>query len=231
MTPLIPYPRSVDMPVTWGREKIGRSFSLTICGWPQLNHFIIIDFMTLGWGLFVGPATESCGQIWLPCLGHPNSPPGMEEDWKHPKPGHGNNASITEAVAAEPDEGKTVSTVFHLNNEEAKRELHVYIDTRRLNFQPKTTHLGVKRDRTLSYHQRLAGLRDQVMERSTPIRKLVGTGWRASPSTFCTSALALVYAPAEYWAPTWSRIRHSSLLDLGLNWTLRIITGCLQPTQ
>ena len=47
-------------------------------------------------------------------------------------------------------EGKTVSTVFHLNNKEAKRELDVYINTRRLNFQPTTTYLGVKLDRTLS---------------------------------------------------------------------------------
>ena len=31
-------------------------------------------------------------------------------------------------------EGKTVSKVFHLNNKEAKRELDVYINTRRLNF-------------------------------------------------------------------------------------------------
>ena len=102
-------------------------------------------------------------------------------------------------------EGKTVSTVFHLNNKEAKRELHVYIDTRRLNFQPKTTYLGVKLDRTLSYRQNLAGLRDKVMARSALIRKLVGTGWGGSPSTLRTSALALVYAPAEYCAPTWSR--------------------------
>ena len=47
-------------------------------------------------------------------------------------------------------EGKTVSTVFHLNNKEAKRELDVYINTRCLNFQPTTTYLGVKLDRTLS---------------------------------------------------------------------------------
>ena len=131
-------------------------------------------------------------------------------------------------------EGKTVSTVFYLDNREAKRELDVCIDTRRLNFQPTTmttTYLGVKLDRTLSYRQHLAGLRDKVMTRSALIRKLVGTGWGASPSTLRTSTLALVYAPAEYCAPTWSRSRHTSLLNVSLNCTLRIITGCLQPTQ
>ena len=45
-------------------------------------------------------------------------------------------------------EGKTVSTVFHLNNKVSKRELDVYINARRLNFQATTTYLGVKLDRT-----------------------------------------------------------------------------------
>ena len=61
-------------------------------------------------------------------------------------------------------------------------------------------------------------------------RKLVGTGWGASPSTLRTFVLSLVYAPAEYCAPAWNRSRHASLLDVSLNCTLRIITGCLQPT-
>ena len=153
------------------------------------------------------------------------SPPGMEDDWKHPKPGHEHLAPIPEL-----SEGKTVSTVFHFNNKEAKCELHVYINTMRLNLQPTTTYLGVKLDRTLSYRQHLARLRNKVMARSALIRKLVGTGWGASPSTLRTSALALVYTPAEYCAPTWSRSRHTSLLDVSLNCTIRIITGCLQPT-
>ena len=126
-------------------------------------------------------------------------------------------------------EGKTVSTVFHLNNKEAKRELDVHINTRRLNFQPKTTYLGVKLDRTLSYHQNLAGLRDKVMARSALICKLVGTGLRGNPSTLRTSALALVYAPAECCSKAWSRSKHTSLLEVSLNCTFRTITGCLQP--
>ena len=128
-------------------------------------------------------------------------------------------------------EGKTVSTVFHLINKEAKRELlDGYINTRGLNVQPTTPYLGVKFIRTLSYRQHLAGVRDKVMARSALIRKLVGTGWGASPSTLRTSALALVYAPVEYSALTWGRSRHTNLLDVSLNCTLRIITGCLQPT-
>ena len=106
----------------------------------------------------------------------------------------------------------------------------MYIKTRRLNFQPTTTYLGVKLDRTFCYRQYLVGLRDKVMARSALICKLVGTGRGASLSTLRKSALALVYAPAEYCAPTWSRSRHTNLLDVNLNCILPIITGCLQPT-
>ena len=116
---------------------------------------------------------------------------GMEEDWKHPKPGHEYLGLYLRQWWLKLSEGKTVSKVFHLKNKEAKRELDVYINTRRLNFQPTTAYLGVKLDRTLSYWQHLAGLRDKVMERSALIHKLVGTGWGASPSTLRTSALAI----------------------------------------
>ena len=34
----------------------------------RLSFIITIVIMTLGWGLFVGLAAESCGRIWLPCL-------------------------------------------------------------------------------------------------------------------------------------------------------------------
>ena len=34
----------------------------------SLNLIITVVIMTLGWGLFVGLATESCCRIWLPCL-------------------------------------------------------------------------------------------------------------------------------------------------------------------
>ena len=52
----------------------------------------------------------------------------------------------------------------------------------------------------------------------------------SGPSTLCTSALALLYAPAEYCAPTLSRSRHASLQGMGMGCTLHLITVCLQPT-
>ena len=123
-----------------------------------------------------------------------------------------------------------MSTAFHLNNKEARRELDVYVNNRRLNFQATTTYLGVKLDRSLTFRQHLAGLRDKVMARSALIRRLAGTGWGASAATLRTSALALVYAPAEYCAPAWSRSKNTKLLDVSINSTLRTITGCVQAT-
>ena len=80
------------------------------------------------------------------------------------------------------------------------RKLDMYIDTRRLKFQPTTTYFGVKLDKTLSYRQHLAKPRDKVMTRSALIRKLVGTGWRAGPSTLRTS---IFYAPSTCVCTSW----------------------------
>ena len=127
-------------------------------------------------------------------------------------------------------EGKTVSAAFHLHNKEAKRELDIRVNNRRLAFQSTPTYLGVKLDRSLTYRQHLAGLRDKVTARGALIRRLAGTGWGASVSTLRTATLALVYAPAEYCAPVWSRSAHTHLVDTSLNNSLRTITGCLRPT-
>ena len=52
-----------------GREPISAA---ALASQPAAGHnlcFIIsIVFMTLAWGLLVGPAAESCSRIWLPCL-------------------------------------------------------------------------------------------------------------------------------------------------------------------
>ncbi|KAJ8385518.1 hypothetical protein AAFF_G00185540 [Aldrovandia affinis] len=50
---------------------------------------------------------------------------------------------------------KTVSTMFHLYNKEATREMNIMVDNARLQFHPSPTYLGVKLDRTLSFKQHL----------------------------------------------------------------------------
>ncbi|KAJ3600591.1 hypothetical protein NHX12_031571, partial [Muraenolepis orangiensis] len=51
--------------------------------------------------------------------------------------------------------GKTVSAAYHLCNGEAKRELSVSVDNKRLEHQLAPKYLGVRLDRTLSYKRHL----------------------------------------------------------------------------
>ena len=50
---------------------------------------------------------------------------------------------------------KTVSAAFHLNNREAGCKLNISLDGKYLPFSQIPTYLGVKLDRSLTYHQHL----------------------------------------------------------------------------
>ena len=77
----------------------------------------------------------------------------------------------------------------------------------------------------------LEALRKKLSTRVTLLRRLVGSGWGAGAKTLRTAALSLVYSTAEYCAPVWCRSAHTRLIDSVLNAALRIVTGCLRPTQ
>ena len=124
----------------------------------------------------------------------------------------------------------TVTAAFHLNNREAKCELKAYNNGRLLPFCPTPTYLGVKLDRSLTFHQHLVALRKKLSSRVTLLRRLVGSGWGAGAKTLCIVTLSLVYSAAEYCAPVWCRSAHTRLIDNVLNDALRIVTGCLRPT-
>ena len=125
---------------------------------------------------------------------------------------------------------KTVPAAFHLNNQEAKRELKVYNNGRLLSFCPTPTYLGVKLDRSLTFRHHLVALRKILPSRVTLLRRLVGSGWGAGAKTLRIATLSLVYSAAEYCAPVWCRSAHTRLIDSVLNDALRIVTGCLRPT-
>ena len=125
---------------------------------------------------------------------------------------------------------KTVTTAFHLNNREAKRELKVYNNGGLLLFCPTHTYLGVKLDRSLMFCHHLVALCKKLSSRVTLLRQLVGSGWGAGAKTLCIATLSLVYSTAEYCAPVWCRSAHTCLIDSVLNDALCIVTGCLRPT-
>ena len=92
-------------------------------------------------------------------------------------------------------------------------------------------YLGVTLDRSLTYKKHLESLQSKVNARSGLLRCLAGSSWGAYTSTLRTGALALVYSAAEYASPAWCRSTHTRKLDVALNDTMRIITGCMRPTE
>ena len=96
---------------------------------------------------------------------------------------------------------KTATSAFHLNNREAKRELNVYNNGKRLPFCPVPTYLGVKLDRSLTFRHHLEALHKKLTTRVALMRRLAGSGWGAGAKTLRTAALSLVYSTAEYCAP------------------------------
>ena len=72
---------------------------------------------------------------------------------------------------------KTVTTAFHLNNRETKRELKIYNNGRLLPFCQTPTYLGEKLDRLLTFCHHLVVLHKKLSSRVTLLRRLVGSAW------------------------------------------------------
>ena len=81
--------------------------------------------------------------------------------------------------------GKTVSAAYHLNNREAKRELDVVVDNKRLVFQQDPKYLGVRLDRMLNFKQLLEELvTGKVTSRVSLIRRLLVQPWEPLPKHY-----------------------------------------------
>ena len=89
-----------------------------------------------------------------------------------------------------PSTSKTISSVFHMHNTSATRELSVYLDGQRLRHQCHPTYLGVTLDRTLSYREHLTKTAGKLKNRNNLLMKLAGSTWGASAITLRSSALA-----------------------------------------
>ena len=97
----------------------------------------------------------------------------------------------------------------------------------------RLSDLGVTLDRSLTYKKHLESLRSKVNARNGLLRCLAGSSWGAYTSTLRTGALALVYSAAECGTPVWCCCcsTHTKKLDIALNDTMRIITGCMRPME
>ena len=92
-------------------------------------------------------------------------------------------------------------------------------------------YLVVTLDRTLSYTAHTEKTKKKIGTRNNIIRKLRTSKWGATPTTLRSSALAQCYSAAEYACPVWERSTHAKKLDVTLNETGRMITGCMTPTH
>ena len=129
-----------------------------------------------------------------------------------------------------PNPNKTQACTFHLKNKEAKRKIRVIWEGVEIENIEYPKFLGVTLDRILSFKHHCESVRQKTHARNNLIRKLTGTSWEADPNTVRTSALALCYSTAEYAAPVWARSCYAKKVDIALNETYRIISGCLKPT-
>jgi len=66
-----------------------------------------------------------------------------------------------------PSASKTISSVLHLHNTSATRELPVYLDGQRLQHECHPTYLGVTLNRTLSYREQLTKTAGKLKNRNT----------------------------------------------------------------
>ena len=130
-----------------------------------------------------------------------------------------------------PSTSKTVTNVFHLQNNRSRCELNVHMNGQRLKHDPYPMYLGVTLDRTLSYREHLPRSAAKLKSRNNLFAKLAGTSWGASTTTLRTSALAVCYSVAEHCYPAWARSSYTYLIDTQLHSAVRLISGCLQPTQ
>jgi len=96
-----------------------------------------------------------------------------------------------------PGATKTISSVFHLHNTSATRELSVYLDGQHLRHECHPTYLGMTLDRTLSYREHLTKTAGKLKNRNNLLMKLASSIWGASANTLRSSALALCYSAAE----------------------------------
>ena len=74
----------------------------------------------------------------------------------------------------QPSVTKTVSSVFHLNNFSASKELSVYRNGQRLKHDSHSVYLGVMINRSMTFHDHTKKMAAKVRTRNNLLNKLAG---------------------------------------------------------
>ena len=114
--------------------------------------------------------------------------------------------------------GKSVSSVFHFQDHDAKGKLAIFAQGELIKFEASPTYLGVCRDRSFTFKPHLMKLRKKVNSRNPLLRN-----GGASPHVLRTSVLVLASAPAEYCSVAWRRSTHTSKVDVALKRSIQIV--------
>ena len=87
-------------------------------------------------------------------------------------------------------------------------------------------------DRTLSFKQHALNTKAEINTRNNLLRKLTTSRWGAHPATvgLRTTALALCFSTAEFACSSWGRSMNTGHVDIVLNDTCWIVTGCLKAS-
>lgn len=129
-----------------------------------------------------------------------------------------------------PNPQKTEVATFHLSNKYANYHPRIIFRDHILQYNSTPKYLGVTLDRSLTYRHHLQKTAAKLKSRNNLLQQLTGTSWGADANTLRTTALALVYSPAEYCSGIWLHSSHTSLVDVQLRQTMRIVSGTLLPT-
>lgn len=129
-----------------------------------------------------------------------------------------------------PNPSKTQSCAFHLRNHSAYRTLKLSWCGIDILHCPKPKYLGITLDRSLTYRTHCQNTKMKVGSRNSILRRLTTTSWGAAPHVLRTTGLALSFTAGEYASPVWHHSAHAKEVDVALNETCRIISGCLKPT-
>ncbi|KAJ8356514.1 hypothetical protein SKAU_G00193080 [Synaphobranchus kaupii] len=110
-------------------------------------------------------------------------------------------------------------TAFHLSNRLANAKLQVSFCGKPVKNEEFPKYLGVTLDRTLTYHEHLKRVADNLKARVNIIRKLAGNSWGSNAHTLRPASLALVYSTAEFCSTAWANSCYTK--ELTLSFTLQ----------